>query len=125
MSSLQVSLGAIQGVETHVLHSDGWLSPFSNSPDGRYDYHAINSWIVAATDPNYSLLFRIWYIDIEIHAGCSNDALMVRKRCHIYITVLPRVSSGSVILQALTCRNPRCHIIGTLNRPTCFREEEF
>ena len=64
--------------EYDVLNSYGWFSSFSNNLDGHYGYHAYNSWILLATDDSYSIVMKMWYIDIENTAICMADVLLVR-----------------------------------------------
>ena len=82
MSTLHLNIGfddIDRAYDTVLLYYNGWLSSFSNSQDGRYDYHAFYSWFILAHDDSFSIFVKMWYIDIEKDSACLADGLMVRQ----------------------------------------------
>ena len=81
MSTLHSNIGfddIDRAYDTALLYYNGWLSSFSNNPDGRYDYHAFYSWFILAHDDSFSIFVKMWYIDIEKDGACWADGLIVR-----------------------------------------------
>ena len=98
-----------------LLYSNGWLSSFSNSPDGRYDYHAFYSWFLLANDDSFSILIKMWYIDIEEAIYCLSDGLVVRICIFLsrgrYLIVVPRCEKTTTFFLHMQKQRSSLHVL--------------